>query len=69
MGLWDLITVLLVFGTIGFVILAKVSEKKPHVIEWIKDFMPKNLYDKTQPQSIKEMEKMQQVWNEKRSMI
>jgi len=67
MGLTDVLVVLGVFTGLGYVILARINERSPNKLEWIKGLFSGGIYKK---ESAKEnLDKLQQVYDEKRTMM
>ncbi len=67
MGLWDLITVLGVFGTLGFIILSRLQKTNPKALDRLKEFMPGG-----EPKIEKEEEmkgKVERIYTEDRRML
>jgi len=61
-------TALGVVAGIGYVIFAKMVKSNPKMAEKLKEFMPGKLYDKI-PQQEEMKDKIEQVWDEKRTMM
>ncbi len=56
-----------VFGTIGYMILAKVKQNNPKAAEWLSKFKLASIYNKVEEIPI--VDRLEQVYDEKRTMM
>ncbi len=67
MAILDALVVLGVFGAFGFLIMSRLSKRKPEFMKRVREWMPKSFVNK--PPEVPTSESKEQIYPEKRSMM